>query len=137
MRTILAGLLLAAAANPVRAQMIWGGEYERALRPGAYVPYDAQPYMQRYHFEYGAGIYLNGDSRRLWYLDYLDRADRADKFGYHPPVDPFLFSPHAEVVPAPEGAAAQGAAPAPAETVIEEPRPRFGFGILFGRLRGR
>jgi hypothetical protein len=143
MRTILAGLFLAAAASPAHAQMIWGGEYERAMRPGAYVPYDGAPYMQRYNFDYGPGIYpfgFGGSASRLWYMEYLDRVDRAEKFGYAMPHEPYFAAhphaaqPHAvgETVVVPESAQTL-----PAQTVIEEPRVRFGFGILFGRWRTR
>lgn len=83
-----------------QAQLIGGGESERGLRPGVYVPYDGIPYTQRYSYDHGASfLYLNGDARTLWYLDYLDRADRADKFGYAPPADPF-FRP-AQAAPTP------------------------------------
>ena len=78
------------APTPARAQFIGGGESERGLRPGAYVPYDGMPYTQRYAYGAGASfLYFGGDARYLWYLDYLDRADRADKFGYRQPADPF------------------------------------------------
>lgn len=83
--------VLAMSPASARAQFIGGGESERGLRPGAYVPYDGMPYTQRYSYGAGASfLYFNGDARSLWYLDYLDRADRADKFGYRPPPDPFL-----------------------------------------------
>jgi hypothetical protein len=137
MRTILVGVALLAAAAPARAQMIWGGEYERAARPGAYIPYDAEPFSHRY-YNIGPNIYINGNGWRLWDLEYFDRVERAYKFGYALPPDPFVGPPHIveERIVAPEGAAA---APA-GEPVIEEAAPvrgRIGLGFIFGRFRGR
>ena len=136
MRTILVGIALLAAAAPARAQMIWGGIYERGLRPGAYVPYDGEPYTQRYSGPGPTNIYLNGNGWKLWYLDYLDRADRAYKFGYAPPAPP-RYGPQPVDVdgviiePAPE-------AGEPAPVVIEETQPtRIRIGIGFGRFRSR
>jgi hypothetical protein len=81
-------LLFAALAGPCRAQAIGGGEFERAMRPGAYVPYDGAPFSHRYGFEYGPVLYLNQDPGRLYYLEYLDRLDRAERFGYRIPDPP-------------------------------------------------
>ena len=92
MRFLLPAVFLASflTSSQAHAQVISGGESERGLRYGAYVPYDGAPYTQRYSYGLGASfIYINGDARNLWYLDYLDKADRADKFGYRPPPDPF------------------------------------------------
>jgi len=140
MRSILVGLTLLAAAGPARAQMIWGGEYERALRPGTYVPYDGAAYSIRY-YDVGPGIYINGDGWRLWYLEYLDRVERARKFGYAPPPPP-RYGPYAhhgvvvdEVVVAPEAAEGE-----PREVIVEETPPmrgRLGLGFVLGRWRNR
>jgi hypothetical protein len=137
MRTILIGLVLLAAAAPARAQMIWGGEYERAARPGVYIPYDAEPFSHRY-YNIGPNIYLNGNGWRLWDLEYFDRVERAYKFGYALPPERF-FSPGGHVVG--ETVIVPEAAPAASgETVIEEAPPRrgrVGLGFVFGRFRGR
>jgi hypothetical protein len=151
MRTFLIGLAvaataLAATAAPAHAQMIWGGEYERQMRPGAYIPYDAEPWVHRYHFTMGPNIYVNGNGWQLWYLEYLDRVERARKFGYAPPPPP-KYGPHPEVIEGEvivrevrEGEVREGEVIMPeGETVVvEEPRPvrtRFGFGLGLGRFR--
>jgi hypothetical protein len=144
MRTFLIGLALAATAlaatpTPAHAQMIWGGEYERALRPGAYIPHDAEPWSHRYHFTMGPNIYINGNGWQLWYLEYLDRVDRAKKFGYAPPPPP-KYGPHPDIIEG-EVIVPEGEVVVPeGETVVEEVRPvrtRIGFGLGFGRFRGR
>ena len=73
-------------ARPVHAQSFGGGEFERAMRPGVYVPYDGAPFSHRYNYGIGPVFYFNGDAQRLWTLEYLDRVDRADRFGYRPPT---------------------------------------------------
>jgi hypothetical protein len=81
-----------ALAAPCRAQGIYGGEFERAMRPGAYVPYDGMPFSHRYGYEIGPVFYLNGNASRYTYLEYLDRLDRAERFGYRIP-DPPVYRP--------------------------------------------
>src|SRR5262249_45879727 len=87
-------LALAALLGPARScqtQAIWSREAERALAPGAYVPYDgASPYT-RYNFYDGPALYFNGDARRLYMLDYIDRVDRAHRLGYPEPPPPALW----------------------------------------------
>lgn len=117
MRTLLpiASVVLALAfTSSANAQVIWGGESERGLRPGVNVPYEGIPYTQRYAYSTSSSfLFLGGNGRDLWYLDYLDRADRADKFGYREPADPFLHPTPASVTPV---------------------RPRLGLGLgLFRR----
>jgi hypothetical protein len=75
------------------AQAISGGEFDRAMRPGAYVPYGGAPYTERYGYEVGPVFYLNQNGRSLWYLDYIDRMDRATRFGYRPPNPPAWAQP--------------------------------------------
>ena len=70
------------------AQAISGGEFDRAMRPGAYVPYDGMTYTERYSYGLGPVFYLNQNGRSLWYLEYVDRMDRAARFGYRPPNPP-------------------------------------------------
>jgi hypothetical protein len=158
MRTTLLGLALAATAlaataAPAHAQMIWGGEYERAMRPGAYIPHDAEPWSHRYHFTMGPNIYINGNGWQLWHLEYLDRVERARKFGYAPPPPP-KYGLHPDIIEGevievvvPEGAAGNGVVRESVvregvvqegETIVEEVRPvrtRIGFGLGFGRFR--
>src|SRR5262249_30495162 len=99
LRFLLLATLLTVPVATLNAQHIGGGESERGLRPGVYVPFEGVPYTQRYSYDTGASfLFLNGNARTLWYLDYLHRADRADKFGYRPPQDPF-FEPAPVVSP--------------------------------------
>jgi hypothetical protein len=131
MRTILTGLVLLAAATPAQAQMIWGGEYERAARPGVYIPYDGEPYSHHY-YTHGVGIYLTGDGWRLWDVEYWDRVERAYKFGYRLPTPRYVAHPQVveEVVVEP-GAVVVQPEETVGETVIEEASPvrgRFGLG---------
>jgi hypothetical protein len=89
-----AGLVVALAlAFPAssHAQAIWGGEVERALRPGAYVPYDGAGWMQRYNYEYGPGFYLGISPQRVANLVYQDRVNRAAEIGsiYQAPWNPY------------------------------------------------
>jgi hypothetical protein len=77
--------------GPCRAQSIGGGEFERAMRPGPYVPYEGEPFSHRYGYDQGPVFYLNGDAGRMYYLEYLDRLDRAERFGYPPPAPPTLW----------------------------------------------
>jgi hypothetical protein len=85
---VLAACCLLALPRAGHAQAFGGGEYERALRPGAYVPYDGASFSHRYNYEYGPVLYLNQGPRTLYYLDYLDRVDRAERFGYRMPNPP-------------------------------------------------
>ena len=87
-------LVLAGAFQSANAQIITNAEVERGLTFRGTTPFDGETYTQRYSYGLGAAnVYMNGDSRRLYYLDYLDRVDRAEKFGYCKPVDPFLYAP--------------------------------------------
>ena len=87
-------LALTALLGPARscqAQAIWSGEFERAMAPGAYVPYDGvSPYV-RYNFYAGPAFYFNGNAQRLYMLDYIDRVDRAHRLGYPEPPPPALW----------------------------------------------
>src|SRR5262249_33425143 len=56
---VLAACCLLALPRAGHAQAFGGGEYERALRPGAYVPYDGASFSHRYNYEYGPVLYLN------------------------------------------------------------------------------
>lgn len=80
--------------NPAQAQLgFGGGEAERALRPGVYVPYEGAPFSHRYFYETGSMLYYGFNTRNFSYLEYLDRVDRAEKFGYRIPPDPFGHQP--------------------------------------------
>ena len=115
----LAAAMVLAGTQTVHAQVLSGTEIERGLR--FFGPaYDGEPYTQRYSYGTSGFLYINGDPRRLQYLDYLDRAERAEKFGYRMPIDPFFEAPLVEVHPG---------------EVIEQPRVYGGFG--FGRWRRR
>ena len=70
------------------------GEYDRALQPGASVPYDGAPFSHRYGFYAGPSFYYGTGYDHIAYMDYLDRLDRAEKFGYRIPAPPaFLTAP--------------------------------------------
>jgi hypothetical protein len=86
---VLGGASLAMPAS-CQAQAIWGGEIERALRPGAYVPYNGAGYMERYNYESGGGFYLGISGQRVANLAYQDRVDRAIEVGsvYQAPWNP-------------------------------------------------
>jgi len=114
-------LVFLGALQSIHAQVITSAEIERGLRFPRTPSYDGEPYTQRYSYGTSGNINLNGDSRRIWYLDYLDRADRAQKFGYRMPIDPYF-----EDVPVEEAQ----------PTVVAPPPPvRAGFG--FGWFRRR
>jgi hypothetical protein len=83
-------LTLPAAAD---AQVFSDAEIERGLRPGPRSPYDGVGVMQRYNYQTGAILYLNGSARQLNLMDYYDRLDRAERFGYRLPPDPFRRRP--------------------------------------------
>lgn len=86
---VFGGLSLAAPAA-CHAQAFWGGEIERALRPGAYVPYDGAGWMERYNYEYGPGFYLGICPQRINTMVQLDREERFAQFGsqYQSPWNP-------------------------------------------------
>ncbi len=120
LRLCAALLLVAGAASFAQAQVITNGEIERGLRWRNSATHDGEPYTQRYSYHLGApNMYLNGDSRQLWYLHYLDRVDRAEKFGYKMPIDPYFAGPP----------------PEPTEPVVVQPPVRVGIG--FGIFRRR
>ena len=99
--SLCAALLFFAGAQSIQAQVITNGEIERGLRFRG-PAHDGEPYTQRYSYSTGNGmIYLNGDSRQIYYLDYLDKADRAEKFGYRMPIDPYFETPPQEPTYAP------------------------------------
>jgi hypothetical protein len=121
-----ATVLCLASTHSIQAQIITNAEIERGLRYRGTTSYDGEPYTARYSYGLGAApIYLNGNSRQLYYLDYLDRADRAAKFGYPMPVDPF-FGPPPMPMPMPP--------PPPAEPTV---RAGVGAGFGFGVWRRR
>lgn len=127
-RLFTAIVLFASAAQFAHAQVITDGYIQRGLTYPGPASHDGEPWTQRYSYTTGAYIFINGDSRQLYYLDYLDRADRARKFGYRMPIDPYF--PEFPV---------EGAQPMPAEPVMVAPvqvQPRF-FGGGFGFFRRR
>src|SRR5262245_4818170 len=73
--------------------MFSNAEMERGLWPGVYVPYDGAPLTERYGYQTGGFLYLNGNVRQFYLMDYFDRRERAEKFGYRPPPDPFHRPP--------------------------------------------
>jgi hypothetical protein len=87
---IFGGLSLALPAR-CQAQAFWGGEIERALRPGAYVPYNGAGFMERYNYEYGPGFYLGISPYRISTMVDLDRQERFAEFGskYQSPWNPY------------------------------------------------
>ena len=100
----LAAALLVGEATPGSAQTpppvadkpglnaaLWGAELERAARPGAYVPYDGAGWMQRYHFEYGPGLFLGISAQRVHTLVAQDRVQRLIEIGpkYQAPWNPY------------------------------------------------
>src|SRR5262249_11834530 len=113
---LLASVCLLGHAGQARAQVIWSGEIDQALRPGAYVPYNGASYFERYSYDPGAFVsisvplYLNRHANRYaQYLDYLDRVDRARRFGRRPPPPPPWLPP--SWVPPPEPCQAPCQAP--------------------------
>jgi len=133
-------LLLAAGAGQLaHAQVITDPYVERGLRYGVR-SWEGEPWSQRYNYSLtNSFIFLNGDSRQLYYLDYLDKADRARKFGYRMPVDPF-FGPAPEevhgvpvdgqVMVAPNGVPVDGPV-----TIAPPNRVYFGGGLGWFRRR--
>ena len=90
---LLAAFWFLGQSGEARAQVISNGEIERAFRPGAYVPYNGASAFERYNYNPGAFLYINGCSRKLAYLEYLDRVDRAMRFGRRPPPPPPWLPP--------------------------------------------
>jgi hypothetical protein len=126
LRLFSALLLLAGAAQFAHAQVITDGYIQRGLTYPGPASHDGEPYTQRYSYTTGAYIFINGNSRQLYYLDYLDRADRARKFGYPMPIDPYF--PEFPI----EGAPAEPVMVAPVQT---QQRVFFGGGLGFFRRR--
>ena len=85
----LAGLLGVPAPSPAQ-NLQWGGDAGRALRPGVYIPYDAEPFSHRYNYD--VGPQLDGPYGPLWWHLYeLDHQQRLETFGDrygpdHPPL---------------------------------------------------
>lgn len=128
MRFCAALVLLAGASQFAQAQVITDGYIQRGLMYPGPVGFDGEPYTQRYSYRTGAYIFLNGDSRQIYYLDYLDRVDRARKFGYRMPIDPYFPEVPIDVA-------------APAEPIVVSPAPAqprvFLGGGGFGFFRRR
>ena len=87
-------LWFATAAVGRAGVFISWGQYDRALSPGASVPYDGEPFSHRYGYYAGPSFSIGGDYNHFLYMDYLDRLDRAERFGYRIPAPPaFLTQP--------------------------------------------
>lgn len=89
-------LACAAVTHSAHAQVITNAEIDRGLSAGARnsVPFNGEPYTQRYGYFLGdAQFYIGGSGRNQRYMDYLDKVDRAAKFGYAMPVDPYFGGP--------------------------------------------
>lgn len=115
------------------AQTMTNLEAERAARWPGSIPYDFEPYTQRYSYGTFGMFYLNGNPRALHYLDYLDKADRAYKFGYKMPADPYFYRPfdQAEVIVVPATPVPGAEQPGePQAWTAPTPQPVRGFGIL-------
>jgi hypothetical protein len=98
-QTIVAAVLTwwLVPAGDCRAQGIslsWQ-EYDKAILPGAVVPYQQEPFAHRYQYYAGPAWYLSiGERPSKWaYLDYIDRVERAEKFGYRIPAPPCGWVP--------------------------------------------
>ncbi len=125
-------LLVAGGSQVAHAQVITDSYVERGLRYPGVKSFEGEPYTQRYSYgTTGSFIFINGDSRQLYYLDYLDRADRARKFGYRMPIDPF-FPPVLE-----DGVPVDGPPPEGAVVVNPAPAPRVTIGGGLGWFRRR
>jgi hypothetical protein len=70
-------------------------EYDRALAPGAVVPYQQYPFAHRYGFDGGQAfaVTFGRSNAKLEYLEYIDRVERAEKFGYRIPAPPCGWAP--------------------------------------------
>jgi hypothetical protein len=80
---ILLGMALCMTVTETSlAQGFGNGELQRAIRPGAYVPYDNAPYSHRYYFDQGYQFFPHYDSANFAYQEYLDRLDRQQNFGH-------------------------------------------------------
>jgi hypothetical protein len=96
-----AAVLFASLAftSGAHAQANWGDDAGRAVRPGAYVPYDGAPFSHRYNY-YDFPYYFPGMSVRQFWIQYdLDRQDRFERFGTrygpdHPPLFNRLLDRH-------------------------------------------
>jgi hypothetical protein len=143
MRKLVLGALLGCLALTVslalpascQAQAIWGGEIERALRPGAYVPYNGAGWMERYNYESGGGFYLGISPERIGNLVYQDRVDRFIQNGavYQAPWNPYgkvpLFNRLLGQTAIIEGPIPPPYIPAPPSQM----QLQMGTGVWFGR----
>ncbi len=88
---VVAAFLALPGAGRAQTTMHWGFDAGRASRPGAYVPYDGEPFSTRYNYP-EPPLFLWGTYGRQWYTQYeLDREERFEKFGTrygpdHPPL---------------------------------------------------
>ncbi len=87
------------SAGETRAQGVgitinWA-EYDRALAPGAVVPYQQEPFSHQYGFNAGPAFYLTLGRcpSKDNYIEYIDRVERAEKFGYRIPAPPTGWAP--------------------------------------------
>lgn len=130
MRAILAGLCILCAANTAHAQVIiYGGDFERGLRPGYNIPSNGEPFSHRYGYSTDmSSFYFGGGPNAGWllgYLEYLDRQDRAAKFGYQPPPYDYRYEfPEVHVQPSTAPIAEHDPAPP------SHRRVGMGFGIF-------
>jgi hypothetical protein len=109
----ICGVCLVASASPAGAQVISGAEIERGLNTTPNrntIPYDGAPFSHRYGYDVMSPmLFLNGNSRGLYYQEHLDRVDRAERFGYEMPHPP--------------------------AALVNPPTPlRYRFGLGFGRF---
>ena len=70
-------------------------DIDRALAPGAVVPYQQDPFSHRYSYNSGPtlSITFGRCASKFDYVEYIDRVERAEKFGYRIPAPPLGWVP--------------------------------------------
>ena len=93
------GCLLSLSSPGTAQSMNWGMDFGRAVRPGAYVPFDGAPFSERYNYEEALPYFPGMSPRQAWTAYEIDRQERFAKFGTrygpdHPPIFNRLLDRH-------------------------------------------